>query len=161
MKKLHNWLVVKGGRYVILQFVLFALIWFAPAKLLGWEWPAAITPITAVLGALCVAYGVVMVGLGIVNLGRNLTAVPHPKPDSTLVQNGAFALVRHPIYSGLIVGALGIALSRQGGLTLVLTALLFLFFDIKSRREERLLAAQFAAYSTYQARVKKLLPYLY
>jgi protein-S-isoprenylcysteine O-methyltransferase Ste14 len=46
-------------------------------------------------------------------------------------------------------------------LTILLALLLFVFFDIKSRREEKALSAKFSAYAAYQQRVRKLLPYLY
>ena len=38
--------------------------------------------------------------------------------------------------------------------------ILFVFFELKTRREERQLSLVFAGYSAYQQRVKKLLPYI-
>lgn len=99
-----------------------------------------------------------MIGLGLLHLGRNLTAVPTPKADSSLVQNGAYALVRHPIYSGIIFGAVGLGLWRMGITTMIFALLLVPFFDIKSRREERLLEAQFPEYASYKQTVSKFIP---
>ena len=36
-----------------------------------------------------------------------------------------------------------------------------MFFDIKSRREERWLMARFPAYASYRKRVRKLIPLIY
>jgi protein-S-isoprenylcysteine O-methyltransferase Ste14 len=87
--------------------------------------------------------------------------VPHPKEDASLVEHGAYRIVRHPIYSGIILGAFGWALLVNSAITLVLAAVLLLFFDIKSRREEQWLGDKFDGYAAYQQRVRKLLPFLY
>ena len=73
----------------------------------------------------------------------------------------AFALVRHPMYGGRLVPGLGWALYVQGWLTLLYVAVLFVFLGVKSRREERWLAEKFPAYTTYQQRVRKLIPFVY
>ena len=64
---------------------------------------------------------------------------------------------------GRLVGALafGWALFVQGWLTLGYAALLFAFFDIKSRKEEAWLLARFPDYARYRQRVRKLVPFLY
>jgi protein-S-isoprenylcysteine O-methyltransferase Ste14 len=109
---------------------------------------------------LMVVGGVLFV-VGLVRLGRGLTPLPYPKDGAELIQTGPFALVRHPIYSGALVLALGWALYVQGWLTLGYVVVLFVFLDVKSRREERWLAEKFPAYAAYQRRVRKLVPFVY
>lgn len=156
------WYGRKGEWYVVIQLVLFALLVFGPAQPGGWSaWPPPWGTAGRIGGLLLGFLGGGLFLWGIVSLGDNLTAVPHPKESGALVQSGAYRLVRHPIYSGLIIGGFGYALLRNGWLTLLYALLLFLFFDVKSRREEKWLAEKFANYSAYQARVKKLLPFLY
>jgi protein-S-isoprenylcysteine O-methyltransferase Ste14 len=46
-------------------------------------------------------------------------------------------------------------------ITLLLAAILFLFFDMKSRREEKWLSNKFENYPAYQQRVRKLVPFIY
>ncbi len=77
------------------------------------------------------------------------------------METGEYAIVRHPIYSGVSLIALGWALARRSPLVLGYALMLFLFFDIKSRREEDWLRQKFPNYSGYQRRVKKLVPFLY
>ena len=99
--------------------------------------------------------------VGVLSLGQNLTAVPYPKEDAVLVESGVFRIVRHPIYSGIILGSLGWGLLTNSLLALFLTLVLFIFFDIKSRREEQWLSDKYADYPAYQARVRKLIPLIY
>jgi protein-S-isoprenylcysteine O-methyltransferase Ste14 len=98
---------------------------------------------------------------GVLSLGQNLTAVPYPKEDAALVESGAFRFVRHPIYSGIILGSLSWGLLTNSLLALLLTLVLFIFFDVKSRREEQWLSEKYAGYAAYQARVRKLIPLIY
>ena len=156
------WRGEKGEWYVVVQFVLFGLMAFGPREV-AWlpRWQVGGEILWLVVGGLVGLGGAVLLGLGIVHLGQNLTAVPHPKTGSSLVQTGAYAIVRHPIYSGIIIGSLGWALLSRSPLMLLYALVLLLFFDVKSRREEQWLSEKFAAYGEYQERVKKLLPFLY
>jgi protein-S-isoprenylcysteine O-methyltransferase Ste14 len=74
------------------------------------------------------------------------------------VQTGAYGLVRHPIYGGLILGSAGWGLARASPGTLVLTGVLAGFFELKSRREEAWLGERFAEYAAYRARTPRLIP---
>ena len=156
------WKGERGEWYVVLQFILFAIIFATPfltSQYSGWSEPWA--TIGYLLGLLLMTIGGLLALAGLVSLGRNLAVVPHPKEDANMVEHGAYKIVRHPIYSGIILGAFGWALLLNSALTLVLAAVLLLFFDIKSRREERWLDAKFDGYAAYRRRVRKLLPYLY
>jgi len=105
--------------------------------------------------------GVVLSSSAVINLGRNLTPLPVPKENAALITTGAYRLVRHPIYSGIILMAFGWGLWRHSWLTVCYSLLLLIFFDVKSRFEERLLQERFPDYTGYQRRVRKLLPFVY
>lgn len=152
----------RGEGYVIIQLLLFGLIAFGPEQL---SFLPTITPSMqqwlTPLGYVLALMGVLLIGAGVVHLGANLTPYPHPKPQSNLVESGAYRIVRHPIYSGLVIGALGWSLLKASVPMVVYSLLLFLFFDIKSRQEERWLSEKFANYERYQQRVRKLVPFVY
>jgi protein-S-isoprenylcysteine O-methyltransferase Ste14 len=153
----------RGEWYVVLQVFLFALIALGPRTLPGLPaWPGGSAGIAvSFIGAAMVFVGVTLAVAALLNLGPNLTPLPYPKDGSTLIESGAYGIVRHPIYSGLIAAAFGWALIVHGTLTLAYAALLFVFFDIKSRREEQWLCDKFPEYGAYRARVRKLVPWVY
>lgn len=105
--------------------------------------------------------GLLLAVTGVINLGRNLTPLPIPKENAPLIITGAYRFVRHPIYSGITFMAFGWGLWANSWLTIGYAGLLFIFFDIKSRYEERLLGEKFPQYCAYRKRVRKLLPFVY
>jgi protein-S-isoprenylcysteine O-methyltransferase Ste14 len=105
--------------------------------------------------------GILLAATGAVCLGKNLTPLPSPKENATLIISGAYRLVRHPIYSGITLIAFGWGMWLNSWLTVGYALLLFAFFDIKSRHEERLLAEKFPEYDAYRKRVRKLIPFVY
>jgi len=150
----------RGEGWVVIQFVLFGLLGLA--GMLGPDWGEPWLAVGRALGAVLLAAGLLLVVLGLVQLRpANLAAVPHPRPGGWLVETGVYALVRHPVYSGLIAAAIGWSLLRASVAALALALVLALFFDLKARREERWLAAAYPAYADYRRRVRKLVPFLY
>lgn len=156
------WAGRRGEWYVVLQAMLLALIAFGPKTAFGIPpWPEATAAVFSRVGGLLMAAGLTLSGLAALRLGANLTPLPHPRDDATLVVTGPYRLVRHPIYCGVILMAVGWALFVQGWLTLGHSALLVVLFDIKSRREETWLMRRFPDYVEYRKRVRKLIPFVY
>ena len=156
------WKGTHGEWYVVIQFVLFALVALGPRAWPGWpSWVAPFSWLGWITGVLVGGLGGLLVLSGVFGLGSSLTAVPYPKDDATLVMTGPYRFVRHPIYAGLILAALGWALLRNGWLTLVYALILFIFFDIKSRREEQWLGQKYPDYAAYRQCVHKLIPFIY
>ena len=156
------WQGPRGEWYVVIQFVLFALVAFGPRRFpgmptIGVPWSTVSVAIGLLLGFI----GAAIILLGLFNLGTNLSPLPHPKDSAQLVQGGAYSIVRHPIYSGIVLGSFGLAFLRVSPLVAIYALILLLFFDIKSRREEKYLALKFAEYPAYQKRVSKLIPFIY
>jgi protein-S-isoprenylcysteine O-methyltransferase Ste14 len=146
----------RGEVWVALQLIIMALIVLSPKV------EAIVLPLwLRVVGVVVILCGGLLGTFGVLSLGSNLTPFPKPKAGGYLVSNGVYGLVRHPIYSGLILGSLGWALLTDTLLGVVLAIVLFLFFDLKSRREERWLVESYPDYSAYQKKVKKLVPFLY
>lgn len=146
----------RGELWVVLQFVIFALILVAP-KIEAFSFPLWLR----IFGGMLILAGGILGSLGVLSLGRNLSPFPKPIQGGQLVRGGAYRFVRHPIYSGLIFASLGWAVLTDTLLGVGLTIVLFVFFDLKSRREERWLADAYPDYPQYKQRVRKLIPFIY
>jgi protein-S-isoprenylcysteine O-methyltransferase Ste14 len=152
----------RGWGYLAVQAALFALLAFGPRNLQGMTgWSNTFAFIASMAGTVLFVSGLILATTGVIHLGKNLTPLPVPKNSATLVVTGAYRLVRHPIYCGLIFMAFSWGLWVNSWLTIGYALLLFIFFDIKSRFEECLLEKKFPEYAAYRSRVKKLLPYIY
>ena len=148
-----------GEGWFAAQVVLFLMIFAAGG--LGPAWGGVPRTAGVVLGGALICGGGVLSLRGGLDLRENLTPFPRPLERARLVEGGAYRLVRHPIYGGLILGALGWGLATGSPPALVGAAVLAGFFDLKSRREEAWLAEKFPAYDDYRRRTRKLLPWLY
>jgi len=94
-------------------------------------------------------------------LGGNWSATVTLKRDHRLIRKGPYTIVRHPIYSGFLLGLLGSALALGELRGIAGLALAFIGWHMKSRVEEAFLAAQFGAeYTAYEREVKALVPFV-
>ena len=94
-------------------------------------------------------------------LGRNWSGTVTLKENHELIVRGPYRLVRHPIYTGLLVMLLATAiqLGHLAGMIGVLVVLVS--FWIKSSYEEELMLKQFdKQYADYQERVKRIIPFI-
>jgi protein-S-isoprenylcysteine O-methyltransferase Ste14 len=84
------------------------------------------------------------------------------KADHRLVDSGPYALVRHPIYSGLIGAALATSLEEATVQALLGAALVALGLWAKAALEERFLRRELGAalYDAYRRRVPMLVPFV-
>ena len=145
----------RGEAWVLVQGLLFLAYLFTP-RVASWGWPIRVLGWAVGLPVLTV--GLIFVGYGVAALGKSLSPFPRPTTEGTLVTEGIYGCVRHPIYGGLSMAALGFAL-LSGSLGRVLMALaLFGFFAAKSGVEEAWLVERYPDYPSYQARVRRILP---
>lgn len=117
----------------------------------------------ALIGNLLVSLGLLILILGVAVLrgGGAFTVFPRPIEAGQLVESGPYRLVRHPVYSGLILASFGSILVRPSVLALVAAVLLFVVLDLKRRREEEWLVERYAGYAAYRTRTKALIPWVY
>lgn len=96
-----------------------------------------------------------------VTLGRNWSGVVQVKQDHELIVRGPYSLVRHPIYTGLLLAFFGTALAVGAWRALLALAIVALSFWRKLRLEERWMSEQFGdQYRQYMGRVKALVPWV-
>ena len=77
------------------------------------------------------------------HLGQYWSARITIKEDHKLIRTGPYARLRHPIYSGLDLAAIGSALAIDRWRCVVGVCLIILGYWIKARKEEAMLTAQF------------------
>jgi len=117
--------------------------------------------------ALLLGVVVLLCGLGFtvwarINLGQNWSGRIGMKENQQLIRTGPYAIVRHPIYAGLIIGALGsiLAFDVVGGI--ITLCFVIVAYYRKSRIEEHWMIPQFGQdYLRYQREVKALIPFVF
>jgi protein-S-isoprenylcysteine O-methyltransferase Ste14 len=93
------------------------------------------------------------------HLGRNWSGMGMVKEDHELVRSGPYAIVRHPIYSGLLLAILGKAIDHGNVAGFLGFAILLEEWNRKAVVEERFMTEQFGdEYARYCRKVKRLIP---
>jgi protein-S-isoprenylcysteine O-methyltransferase Ste14 len=143
---------------VIIQFVLLGFL-----ALAGVVFPPAPSPTWVRLAGFAVAAaGLLIIVAAILThmaVNRSLVNVsPEPNPRRGLVSTGIYTRVRHPIYTGVILTAAGMAITHGHTVSVVIAALLGAFFTYKSMFEERWLRRVYPEYSAYQQRSGRFMP---
>jgi protein-S-isoprenylcysteine O-methyltransferase len=154
-----------GSRTLQIVLLLVAYVLIVNGSL-GWDLlnrrlvPAGRASTMAGYGLLLA--GMLFAGWARVSLGGNWSSSVTLKQDHTLVRSGPYSIVRHPIYTGLLVALLGTAIAL-GELRCFLGVILAaIAWKIKSIGEEALMAQQFGdQYARYRLQVKGLVPYLW
>ncbi len=148
----------RGGGWVVGQFIILAVIlivgYFDP-------WRTTTSSITPIIGAGLGVIAVIMLVMAFFHLGQNLTAFPKPLANGALVTHGMYALVRHPIYVGVITSVVAYSIFQGSWLSGFGSAVLAVWFDRKAAREEAFLSDTFADYTVYAQKVAKFIPGLY
>lgn len=94
-------------------------------------------------------------------LGTNWSQAVTIKQDHELITGGPYALVRHPIYSGLLAAFLGCAIARGEWRGLIAVALILAALWPKLRLEEKWMHSHFGdSYDVYSRRVARIIPHI-
>ncbi len=94
-------------------------------------------------------------------LGRNWGMPMSTKADPELVTTGPYRTIRHPIYTGILLGAIGTAIAISL-YWLVAVAVIGAYFIYSAFVEERNMASLFpAGYPEYKRSTKMLIPFIF
>lgn len=115
-----------------------------------------VTYITQSLGLAACAAGIAFAIWARKTIGRNWSGLVTVKEDHDLIQTGPYSIVRHPIYTGLILAMAGSALAVHPSIRSFLIVLIWSgFFFLKARREESVMIEEFGErYLEFRRRVK-------
>ncbi len=118
------------------------------------------SPVLGAIGAVLFVSGIAVAVWARLNLGRNWGMPMTQKTEPELVTSGPYRFVRHPIYSGLILGLIGTALATNL-LGLGVAVIVGAYFYYSASVEERNLIATFpTAYPAYRLSTKMLIPFV-
>ena len=150
--------------YRVLGFVGFILLfgffsnhydmvyrfWRTPTGTFGWTLAALVT------------VGFAFTWWARIQLGTLWSSSVTHKSDHHVVNSGPYAIVRHPIYTGILLAVLATAFAYGTPSSFLGAALAALSFYIKARLEERFLRQELGpqAYGAYAKRVAMLVPFL-
>ncbi len=117
-------------------------------------------PVLHVVGALIFLSGLGVAVWARMYLGRNWGMPMTQKDEPELVTSGPYHLVRHPIYTGILMAMLGTSLVTNI-YWLIAVGVTGAYFVYSARVEERLLTASFpTTYPSYRAKTKMLIPFV-
>jgi protein-S-isoprenylcysteine O-methyltransferase Ste14 len=145
MQRIAGWLLV------ILQAALLVALVLVPRT--------DATPVRMIPGIVLIAAGAVLGVRAGRRLAGALTPTPVPITGATLRTDGPYARVRHPIYSAVLLAALGFTIALGSWWTLLVLGFLTLFFMVKSRWEDRMLRELHGStWTAWAARTGGLVP---
>jgi protein-S-isoprenylcysteine O-methyltransferase Ste14 len=147
---MRSWL---AWALVVIQFVFIALLIVLPAGSL-YAPGTALTVVSMVL----VGAGIVVGMIAGAKLGGSLTPSPIPKSTGELKTSGLYRVVRHPIYTALLLVGLGLAIRGASVWHMIALLALVLLLQLKARAEEAMLLEKYQGYASYAARVGRFLP---
>lgn len=145
-----------GSKWVLGQFGLLAAIGLAVAFSGG----------DPAVGSTLLAIVLFLMGQGMaiaaaLKMRQYISAHPAPAPGASLLRDGIYGLVRHPMYGGVFFMALAVAVFDRNLIAVALTVALAGLFYGKSSYEETLLEATFPGYSDYRKRViRRFIPWV-
>src|SRR6266478_2913199 len=147
----------------VLIFLIAIVLLSIPHIPLPWLyvqlWPPGYWPFW--LGAAVTVAGLLFAVWAREHLGTNWSRSVTIKQGHELITTGPYAVVRHPIYTGILTGFLGMAIAISQVRGFIVFVLFFLAFWIKLRMEEEWMRSQFGdTYATYARKTAALVPYL-
>jgi len=149
----QRWLYLVPGAVILAAFQIPAM------RVRFWPFRADVAAVG--MGLAAAGFGFCMWARVI--LGRNWSGIVTVKEGHELVQRGPYAVVRHPIYTGIFLAIIGtiLALTPTPGGILVVVVLLSSFF-VKLLQEEKVMIKEFPeAYPAYKERVRaRLVPFV-
>lgn len=155
-----------GSRAAHLVPLLIAavLLWLRDDPDGGWLFERFLlrTEATFWIGALLTAAGLGFSAWARVHLGRNWSATVTVKEGHELIHTGPYARLRHPIYTGVLLGFLGTGIAIGEWRAVLALALVIIAFARKLRLEERWMSETFGEeYRRYRARTSALIPFIW
>jgi protein-S-isoprenylcysteine O-methyltransferase Ste14 len=92
---------------------------------------------------------------------NNLNISPDLKNNSILVLSGPYKLIRHPMYTSVLLVTLMLVINHVTLWRIGFWLVLIVDLNCKFRYEEKLLLTKYSEYSDYMSKTKRLIPFIY
>ncbi|MEP7027178.1 MAG: isoprenylcysteine carboxylmethyltransferase family protein [Candidatus Eisenbacteria bacterium] len=109
-------------------------------------------PVGTVLGDVLSLAGVALLFVALQTIGKSIQIAPAPRRDAVLVTHGVYRVLRHPIYTAIVLILVGLVMRGATAPATGLAAAAIAFLLVKARYEERLLGAHYPEYEEYRRR---------
>ncbi len=105
---------------------------------------------------------VVLVLWAIVAMQKSkLRILPEPSAGATLITNGPYHFIRHPMYTSILLGTTGLLINHFNWMRLGFFIALAAVLIIKLTWEEKMLLQKFGPYKNYMANTSRLFPFIF
>ncbi len=142
---------MKGKILVAIQFIsIFLLLIFTQWRTLAW-WAYIF---------LFLSFYLAMWAAVIMRLG-NFKIVPHPVEKGTMITNGPYRIIRHPMYASIFLMAFGLLSAQVNYLMIFITVVLITGLVVKMLYEETLLSKHYPNYRIYMLKTKRVIPFIW
>lgn len=142
---------LKSGLLVTLQFICILLL------LSG----TALNPLS-VLSCILITLSIILVLWAIISMQKSkLRIFPEPAADAVLITAGPYRLIRHPMYTAILLGSTGLLITGFTPTRLAIAMALTVVLIIKLFWEEKMLSQKFDGYANYMKRTARLFPFIF
>ncbi len=90
-----------------------------------------------------------------------LRILPEPSLHAVLITNGPYRFIRHPMYTAILLGSIGLLVHQFTWIRLAIVIALAMVLLIKLFWEEQLLSQKFEAYEQYTKSTYRLIPFIF
>lgn len=145
--------------------LIIAVLLLGPGEWYGHSWLRESfvkhSNVTGITGLLLSISGAVMACLARHSLGNNWSLSVQQKKNHELIQNGLYKIVRHPIYSGLLLLFTGNAIIVGDYRGIIAVGIVLISFWFKLMKEEKILISIFGdQYIRYKHKTKAIIPFI-
>ncbi len=146
----------KSNYFKSLMFLFFQFGTLAAIFLTGKNIPDSPVLLSfMLLGFILGVWAILVMGNG------NLNVPPDVMEHARLVSRGPYKLIRHPMYTAILLFVVPIIIYDYNLIRLILLGVLIIDLVFKLHYEEKSLLQKFSEYESYRRRTWRIIPYLY
>lgn len=113
--------------------------------------------------------GLIVIGLSVVcglaalfSMSKSRFSIfPAPRKDAQLISSGVYAVIRHPMYTAVLLFCMGCIINSRAWWPFLIWIGLLIVLLLKIRLEEQLLDKKFPGYAAYRKKTYRLVPYVW